>query len=64
MGLLVPGSGFAAVTAGLNHSWQDGLNAFVEGRAGWRPRENVDLFGFARADLDGAQAGVGAEVRF
>lgn len=61
---LVPGSGFAEVTAGIRNDWQSGLNAFVRGEVGFKPRENVDLFGFAEADRVGFQAGVGARLTF
>ncbi len=61
---LVPGHGFANLTAGVNDVFGGGLGAFVEGEVGWKPRENVDLFGFAKADLVGVQAGIGARVSF
>ncbi len=64
VGLLVPGSGFAQVTAGVSKGWQSGLDAFVRGEVGFKPRENVDLFGFGQANLQGAQAGVGARLTF
>ena len=60
--LLPVGTGYAEITAGVAHSWQAGLDAFVRGEIGIKPRENVDLFGFAQADRAGAQAGVGARV--
>lgn len=59
---LIPGSGFASVTAGLTKPWGASLEAFVSGEVGFKPRENVDLFGFARADLAGVVAGLGARV--
>lgn len=61
---LLPGAGFLDFTAGVNHPWAGGLGAFVEGDVGWKPRENVDLFGFAKADLAGVSAGVGARLTF
>ncbi len=61
---LVPGTGFLDFEAGVNNQWQGGLGAFVGLEAGFKPRENVDLFGFAKADLQGVQAGVGARVTF
>lgn len=64
VGKLLPGTGFAEVTGGVRSDWQSGLDAFVRGEVGFKPRENVDLFGFAEADRVGVQAGVGARVTF
>ncbi len=61
---MVPGSGFANLTAGVSNAWGGSLNAFVEAEVGFKPRENVDLFGFAKADRLGSSAGVGARVLF
>lgn len=62
VGALLPGTGFAELAAGVSHDFQKGLDAFVRGEIGFKPRENVDLFGFAQADRVGVQAGVGARV--
>lgn len=61
---LVPGTGFLDFNAGVDRTWQGQLGAFAELDVGFKPVENVDLFGFARADLAGASAGIGARVRF
>jgi len=61
---LLPDTGFAEVTAGVNHPWQGGLGAFVRGELGWHPTDNLDAFAFAQADLVGVQAGVGARLSF
>lgn len=61
---LVPGAGFLDFSTGVSKSWQGGLNAFVRGEVGIKPRENVDLFGFGEADLNGARAGLGARLAF
>lgn len=64
MGVLVPRTGFGEVTAGVSTGWQSDLAAFVRGELGFKPREDLDLFSFAQADLRGASAGVGARVTF
>ncbi len=61
---LVPGHGFANLTAGVNQQWGGQLGAFVEAEVGFKPRENVDLFAFGKADLAGASAGLGARLTF
>ena len=60
----MPGAGFANLVAGVRNDWRTGLDAFVRGEVGFRPAENVSLFGFGEADVHGAQAGVGARVTF
>lgn len=63
VGSLVPGTGYLELTAGVSKPWDDALSAFARAEAGWKPRENVDLFGFAQVDTqNGAQAGVGARL--
>lgn len=61
---LVPGSGYAELTAGVVKPWESGLNAFVRAEIGWHPAENVSLFAFGEADVHGAQAGVGSRITF
>lgn len=58
------GTGYAEVTAGFVKPWESGLNAYVRGEVGWHPAANVGLFGFAEANMDGAQAGIGARITF
>lgn len=64
VGKLFPGTGFAELTAGITKPWDGALNAAVRAEVGFKPRDNVDLFGFGQADLRGAQAGVGARITF
>lgn len=60
---LIPGSGYLELTAGVAKPWDDALSAYARAEVGWKPRENVDLFGFAQVDSQsGAQAGVGARL--
>lgn len=64
MSKLVPGTGFAELTAGVDKPWAGDLNAFVRGELGWHPKDNLEAFAFGQADLHGAQAGIGARVSF
>ena len=54
------GAGFVEARAGFSSA----LGAFGRVEAGFRPVENVGMFGFGQADRFGVQAGVGARVTF
>lgn len=61
---LVPGSGYFEVSAVAAKPWGGALDAFVRAELGWHPTDSLTAFGFAQADLQGAQAGVGARLTF
>ncbi len=61
---LVPGSGFAELTAGVVHPWQGDTSAFLRGEVGWHLAEPLAAFAFAQADRVGIQAGIGARLSF
>ncbi len=59
---LVPGHAFAELIGGVHQDWGGASGAFLGLEAVWRPRDNVDVFGFAKADQLGVQAGGGVRV--
>lgn len=62
--LLPTGHGYASIDAGVNHLWTGDTSAFMRLEAGWHPTDSLTAFGYAQADLQGVQAGVGARVTF
>ncbi len=59
---LVPGTGYAELTAGVARPWGEGLEAYARIEAGWRPLTNLSAFAFGEATLQGASAGIGARL--
>lgn len=72
MGKLLPGEGFAEVTA-VARGEGSAVAALVRGELGFKPSANSELFGFGEVGLGGTlggplapqwMAGVGARVRW
>ena len=59
---LLPGTGYAELTAGLVKPWAEGLGGYVRGELGMHLNQGLSAFAFAEATLQGGQAGVGARL--
>lgn len=63
---LVPGQGFAELTAGARGDFAGGLVGFARGELGYKPLTNLSLFAFGEATVGGMtpgwMAGVGGRV--